>query len=123
MGKDIIVSAKPSYVSERSNPTQSYFLFSYLIEIKNNSNQTIKLISRHWHIKDGSGVREDIFGPGVVGKTPFINPNGVFSYTSFCPLKTPVGSMEGSYHMVNEKGEEFSVKIPVFRLIASQVLN
>ena len=101
----------------------SYFLFSYLIEIKNNSNQTIKLISRHWHIKDGSGVSEDIFGPGVVGKTPTIKPNGVFSYSSFCPLKTPIGSMEGSYIMVNEEGEEFSVKIPVFRLIASQVLN
>ena len=123
MEKDIIVSAKPSYVPERSSPVQSYFLFSYLVEIKNNSNQTIKLISRHWHIKDGSGVREDIFGPGVVGKTPTIKPNGVFSYTSFCPLKTPVGSMEGSYIMVNEKREEFSVKIPVFRLIASQVLN
>ena len=123
MEKDIIVSAKPSYAPERSSPLQSYFLFSYLVEIKNNSNQTITLISRHWHIKDGSGTSEDIFGPGVVGKTPTIKPGGAFSYSSFCPLKTPIGSMEGSYIMVNEKGEEFSVKIPVFRLIASQVLN
>ena len=123
MEKDIIVSAKPSYVPERSSPIQSYFLFSYLVEIKNNSNQTIKLISRHWHIKDGSGASEDIFGPGVIGETPIIKPNGVFSYSSFCPLKTPIGSMEGSYIMVNGKGKEFSVKIPVFRLIASQVLN
>ena len=123
MEKDIIVSAKPSYVPERSSPTKSYFLFSYLVEIKNNSNQTITLISRHWQIKDGSGVNEDIFGPGVVGKTPIIKPNGVFCYSSFCPLKTPIGSMEGSYIMANEQGEEFSVKIPVFRLIASQVLN
>ena len=74
MKNDIIVSAKPSYVPERSSPIQSYFLFSYLIEIKNSSNQTIKLISRHWHIKDGSGASEDIFGPGVVGKTPTIKP-------------------------------------------------
>ena len=123
MEKDIIVSAKPSYVSERSSPIQSYFLFSYLIEIKNNSNQTIKLISRHWHIKDSSGLSEDIFGPGVVGETPTIKPKGVFSYSSFCPLKTPIGSMEGSYIMVNEKGKEFSVKIPVFHLTASQFLN
>ena len=123
MGKDIIISAKTSYVPEQSRPIQSYFLFSYLIEIRNSSNQTTKLISRHWHIKDGSGASEDIFGPGVVGKTPTIKPNGVFSYSSFCPLKTPIGSMEGSYVMVNGKGKEFSVKIPVFRLIASQVLN
>ena len=123
MEKDIIVSAKPSYVPERSSPVQSYFLFSYLVDIKNNSNQTIKLISRHWHIKDGSGVSEDIFGPGVVGKTPTTKPYGISSYSSICLLKTPIGSMEGSYIMVNETGEEFSVKIPVFRLIASQVLN
>ena len=123
MEKDIIVIAKPSYLPERSSPIQSYFLFSYLIEIKNNSNQTIKLISRHWHIKDGSGGSEDIFGPGVVGKTPTIKPYGVFTYSSFCPLKTPIGSMEGSYIMVNEQGEEFNINIPVIRLIASQVLN
>ena len=123
MKKDIIVSAKPSYVPERSSPIQSYFLFSYSIEIKNSSNRTITLISRHWHIKDGSGVSEDIFGPGVVGKTPTIKPNSVFSYTSFCFLKTPTGSMEGTYIMVNEQGEEYNIKIPVFRLIASQVLN
>ena len=123
MKNDIIVRAKPSYVPERSSPIQSYFLFSYLIEIKNKSTQAIKLLSRHWHIKDGSGAGEDIFGPGVVGKTPTINPQGIFSYSSFCPLKTPIGSMEGSYVMANEKGEEFSVEIPLFRLIASQVLN
>ena len=123
MEKDIIVSAKPSYVTERSSPTHSYFLFSYLIEIKNNSNQAITLIIRHWHIKDGSGLSENIFGPGVVGITPTIKTNGVFSYTSFCPLKTPIGSMEGSYIMVSEQGEEFSIKVPAFRLIASQVLN
>jgi ApaG protein len=123
MKNDIIVRAKPSYVPERSSPIQSYFLFSYLIEIRNKSTQSIKLLSRHWHIKDGSGVGEDIFGPGVVGKTPTINPQGIFSYSSFCPLKTPIGSMEGSYVMANEKGEEFSVEIPLFRLTASQVLN
>ena len=78
MEKDIIVFAKPSYVPERSSPIQSYFLFSYLIEIKNNSNQAITLISRHWHIKDGSGLSEDIFGPGVDGTTPTITPSGAF---------------------------------------------
>jgi uncharacterized protein affecting Mg2+/Co2+ transport len=31
--------------------------------------------------------------------------------------------MEGSYGMVNEKGEEFDVQIDPFRLIASQILN
>jgi len=81
------------------------------------------LISRYWHITDGSGLVEDIYGPGVVGKKPTIKPNTVFEYTSFCPLRTPVGSMRGSYGMVNETSEEFDVQVDRFRLIASQILN
>ena len=123
MKKDIIITVEPSYIAEGSNPLHSYFLFSYLIKIKNNSSDAVKLLSRSWHIKDGTGVSEDIFGPGVVGETPTIKPNGTFSYSSFCPIKTPVGSMEGSYNMVNEKGEKFIVQIPLFHLTASQVLN
>jgi ApaG protein len=59
----------------------------------------------------------------VVGKKPTIEPNSFFEYTSFCPLRTPVGFMEGSYRVLNKEGKEFSVKIKKFRLLASQVLN
>jgi ApaG protein len=81
------------------------------------------LISRHWHITDGTGISEDIYGPGVIGKKPTIEPNTFFEYTSFCPLRTPVGFMEGSYRMLNKDGEEFDLKINKFRLLASQFLN
>ena len=80
-------------------------------------------ISRYWHIKDGKGLTEDIHGPGVGGKTPSIKPKGVFEYTSFCPLQTPIGFMEGSYRMISENGKQFDVDIPRFKLIAPQFLN
>ena len=121
--KHIQITAEPHYVPSRSSPIQSYFLFSYSICIHNQSDEAIRLISRYWHITDGSGLIEEVYGPGVVGKKPTIKPNTFFEYTSFCPLRTPVGSMEGSYGMVNEKGEEFDVQIDPFRLIASQILN
>ena len=57
MKKDIIINVEPSYIAEGSNPLQSYFLFSYSIKIINNSSDTVKLLSRYWHIKDGTGVR------------------------------------------------------------------
>jgi len=121
--KHIKIITKPHYVPSRSSPIQSYFLFSYSIRIHNQSDEAIKLISRYWHITDGSGFFEDIYGPGVVGKKPTIKPSTFFEYKSFCPLRTPVGSMRGTYGMVNEKGEEFDVQVDKFRLIASQVLN
>jgi|TARA_B100000519_G_scaffold191541_1_gene192054 ApaG protein len=119
----IKIQAHPEFLPERSQPDKSYYFFSYNIKIINNSEIGVKLLSRYWHIKDGKGQTEDVHGPGVVGKTPSIKPKGVFEYTSFCPLQTPIGFMEGSYRMISENGKQFDVDIPRFKLIAPQFLN
>ncbi len=119
----IKIQTHPEFLLERSQPHKSYYFFSYKIKIINNSEIGVKLLSRYWHIKDGKGQTEDIHGPGVVGKTPSIKPKDVFEYTSFCPLQTPIGFMEGSYRMISENGKQFDVDIPRFKLIAPQFLN
>ena len=123
MQNSIKIQAHPEFLPERSQPDKSYYFFSYNIKIINNSEIGVKLLSRYWHIKDGKGQTEDIHGPGVVGKTPSIKPKDVFEYTSFCPLQTPIGFMEGSYRMISENGKQFDVDIPRFKLIAPQFLN
>ena len=123
MQNSIKIQAHPEFLPERSQPDKSYYFFSYNIKIINNSEIGVKLLSRYWHIKDGKGQTEDVHGPGVVGKTPSIKPKGVFEYTSFCPLQTPLGFMEGSYRMISENGKQFDVDIPRFKLIAPQFLN
>ena len=123
MQNSIKIQAHPEFLPERSQPHKSYYFFSYKIKIINNSEIGVKLLSRYWHIKDGKGQTEDIHGPGVVGKTPSIKPKDVFEYTSFCPLQTPIGFMEGSYRMISENGKQFDVSIPRFKLIAPQFLN
>ena len=123
MQNSIKIQAHPEFLPERSQPDKSYYFFSYNIKIINNSEIGVKLLSRYWHIKDGKGQTEDIHGPGVVGKTPSIKPKGVFEYTSFCPLQTPIGFMEGSYRMISENGKQFDVAISRFKLIAPQFLN
>ena len=123
MQNSIKIQAHPEFLPERSQPDKSYYFFSYNIKIINNSEIGVKLLSRYWHIKDGKGQTEDVNGPGVVGKTPSIKPKGVFEYTSFCPLQTPIGFMEGSYRMISENGKQFDVDIPRFKLIAPQFLN
>jgi ApaG protein len=123
MKNRIIVEANSEYIPAQSNPVKEEYFFSYNIKIINNSNQRAKLLSRYWHITDGLGNSEDIHGPGVVGKTPRIRPGESFSYTSFCPIKTPIGSMEGSFRLVNEDKSEFEVEVKKFKLIAHQIFN
>jgi len=122
--KNIIkIIVKPNYVSEKSNPVRSYYLFSYHITILNRGDKHVQLLSRYWHITDAQGNTEDIHGPGVIGKRPKIFPGEPFDYTSFCPLPTPMGFMEGSFRMVDATGKEFDAIIKPFRLVALQFLN
>lgn len=51
----------------------------------------------------------------MVGEQPLLAPGEAFTYTSACPLGTPVGSMRGSYRMVTD-GEAFDVAIAPFTL-------
>ena len=123
MKNSVEITVKPNYVPERSNPVRSYYLFSYHITIFNRGGNQIELLSRYWHITDGHGNTEDIHGPGVIGEQPKILPGELFEYTSFCPLPTPMGFMEGSFRMVDDSGNEFDAIINPFRLVAPQVLN
>tara|TARA_B000000475_G_scaffold265734_1_gene254657 strand:- start:87 stop:458 length:372 start_codon:yes stop_codon:yes gene_type:complete len=123
MKNRIIVEVNSEFLPHQSNLVKEYYLFSYNVIIRNKSNISAKILSRYWSISDGLGNTEDIHGPGVVGKTPTIKPGETFEYTSFCPLKTPVGTMEGSFRMRDENKMEFDVEIKPFKLVASQVLN
>jgi ApaG protein len=55
-------------------------------------------------------------GAGVVGSQPRLRPDESFQYTSGCPLRTPFGSMHGSYEMTQDDGRCFDVAIPPFAL-------
>ena len=121
--KGIRVTATPQYQEMESNETEGLFVFSYKIDILNESKMPVQLLSRHWIIMDGSGRQEEVQGPGVVGQQPVINVGDQFSYTSFCPLSTEVGSMSGTYQMRSKEGEEFDVIIPTFTLAVPGALN
>jgi ApaG protein len=113
---DIRIEVEPTFIEAQSNPQQSYYFFSYRIRIRNGGSKRIQLISRHWIITDGFGQVEEVTGPGVIGQQPTLKPGDTFEYSSFCPLSTPTGSMQGKYLMVTEKGDQLEVQIPLFVL-------
>lgn len=110
------VGATAFYLPEESDPQIGRFVFGYRVVIVNQSQETVQLISRHWIIIDGDGHREEVKGPGVVGETPRLEPGQGFKYTSYCPLATEWGSMEGTYQMRRANGEMFDAQIGRFFL-------
>ena len=120
---NVYIKVETNFIKERSSAAIPVYMFSYNIEIKNNQEAEVQLISRYWHITDGDNHIEEVRGPGVVGKQPIIQPNKIFKYSSFCPLRTPFGVMHGSFQMKNSNGDQFNALISPFRLIIPEHLN
>jgi ApaG protein len=114
--RNIRVRAQAQYDPRRSNPQQSQWFFLYTVNITNEGHDTVQLISRHWVITNGMGEVKEVRGPGVVGNQPVLAPGKSFEYTSGCPLTTPIGSMHGTYHMINQGDEHFDIEIAPFTL-------
>jgi ApaG protein len=84
--------------------------------IENAGSKTVQLLARHWVIIDANGRREDVEGPGVVGETPTLAPGESHTYSSFCPLETPWGTMEGAFQMRDGQGALFDARVGRFVL-------
>jgi ApaG protein len=112
----IRVEVMSMYSPENSKPQQSVWVFQYSVRITNLGENTVQLLSRHWIVTDALDRVEEIQGGGVVGKMPVIPPGESFEYSSWCPLKTPSGSMRGTYEMVGPGGALFDIEIAPFAL-------
>lgn len=119
--KGIRVRVTPAYGEEQSSPDESYYFWSYTVDITNDSEVQVQLKSREWRITDANGKLETVRGPGVVGQTPVLAPSQSFTYTSGCPLTTPSGIMVGSYQMQLPDGKLMNVAIPAFSLDSPSV--
>jgi ApaG protein len=119
----IRVQVEARYLADQSSPRDNHYLFAYRIRILNEGAETAQLISRRWVITDADGHVEHVHGPGVVGEQPVLEPGSSFEYTSFCPLRTSVGTMQGTYQMVRSNGDGFDAVIAPFTLATPNALN
>ena len=121
--RGVRVQVRSAYVPERSIPADHQYFFLYKVRISNEGDETVQLVTREWIITDADGQVETVRGPGVVGEQPILGPGESFEYTSYCPLKTPIGSMQGSYQMVSARGDRFDAVIAPFSLAVPAALN
>ncbi len=117
------IEVQTRYIAEESDTAAERYVFAYTITISNVGDSPGKLLRRHWIITDGSGKVEHVRGAGVVGEQPRIKPGEAFRYTSGAAIKTPVGSMQGSYAFVRDDESEFLVPIPIFSLCVPNMVH
>lgn len=119
--RGVRVEVESEFLPERSDGET--FFFAYHIRIANEGTETVQLVSRHWIITDADGDEETVTGAGVVGEFPILSPGQSYRYTSFCPLRTSVGTMHGTYTMRTRAGETFEAEIPAFTLAIPGAVN
>jgi ApaG protein len=112
------VEVVPQYLAEQSAPQQGLYVFSYTITLTNVGEVAAQVISRTWNVNDANGHTERIKGLGLVGQQPLLKPGQKFEYTSGTRLRTPTGTMHGSFFCVAEDGEKFDTDVPMFVLDA-----
>lgn len=119
----ILIKVTPNFIEKNSIVEFNKYVFSYEVEIKNESSQAIQLMSRHWIIENSKAEIFEVKGDGVIGEQPTINPGEVYSYSSFTEISTPSGFMWGSYKMLTEGDISFDVDIPKFELNMPRTLH
>jgi len=112
------VQVRPRYLAQQSNPSEDLYFFAYTITIRNTGRVAAQLIARSWNVNDANGHTEKVKGLGVVGHQPLLQPGEQFEYTSSTRLRTPTGTMHGSYFCITEDGDRFDVDVPMFVLDA-----
>lgn len=113
---EIAVKVVPKFLSEQSELGRKEFVWSYNVEIENNSLRRVKLMRRHWSLTDAEGRTEEVVGAGVVGQQPVLEPGQKYTYASHAVLRTSTGFMRGDYDMVDENGSQIKVNVPAFSL-------
>ena len=119
----IRVTVTSRYLPEQSSPTGRRYVWAYTVQVTNEGELPARLVSRHWVITDANGEVDEVKGPGVVGEQPTLEPGDTFQYTSGSVMKTPRGTMHGSYQMARPDGRGFDAEIAPFTLSMPHDLN
>ncbi|WP_298782317.1 Co2+/Mg2+ efflux protein ApaG [uncultured Polaribacter sp.] len=122
--KGIKISVTTKYIGTSLKNNKLFHIFPYFINIKNTTSEVFQLKNRCWKIYDSLNHNEIVKGEGVVGQTPILQPNEIYSYSSGCFLESTIGAMKGYYTMENyHSKEQIKVIIPTFQLITPILSN
>lgn len=116
--RGVRITVEPKFLPDYSEVANKRYIYGYRVRIANEGDTPVRLMRRHWVIVDGEGERHDVEGEGVIGQQPLIEPGHVYEYSSFCPLSTRWGTMEGSYFFSTPDEQDFEAEVARFYLVA-----
>jgi len=112
------ISVQTLYVPEQSNPDEFSYVYAYQITIRNEGDEFIQLLHRHWDIFELLGETRVVEGEGVAGLQPILAPGEEHTYVSGCVMNDEIGKMSGYYTFIRPRnGQTFVVPIPAFTLM------
>lgn len=124
VSQNIEISVIPKFEDLKSSSMNNSFIHSYQVTIVNRNIFSVKLLERCWFIFDSTEGSYTVFGEGVIGEKPVIEPGDTFTYNSYCEMTNYIGRMRGFYNLRNElSGEVFKAIIPTFNLETPFSLN
>lgn len=123
VASNIDIEVESTYLEGQSDPQNKRYVFAYKVKIHNTSQQSTRLVARHWVITNAEGESIEVAGPGVVGDQPEIGPGEHYEYTSGAILETPVGTMHGYYSLLSACGKNQAAEIKPFLLAEPSLLH
>lgn len=131
IGRSMMLMMTTNPHSSNSNNNETKYRFAYRIRIENCSHdKTVQLLGRTWNIQEMNDNETPCGEPmlvqapqtGAVGRLPVLEPGQVFEYASGAELTTPVGQMQGCFHMavVPEDTPSAQVGMPVQALMTKE---
>ncbi len=124
VSQNIEISVLPKFEEGKSNAENNSFIHSYRVNIVNRNIFPVKLLERCWFIFDSTEGSYTVFGEGVIGQKPVIQPGESYTYSSYCEMTNQLGRMRGFYNLRNEiSGEVFKATIPTFNLETPHSMN
>ncbi|MFK7755951.1 MAG: Co2+/Mg2+ efflux protein ApaG [Flavobacteriales bacterium] len=124
VSQNIEISVSPRFEEKKSSSVNNSFIHSYKVVLKNNNIFPVKLLERCWFIFDSTEGSYTVFGEGVIGQKPVIQPSETYTYSSYCEMSNEMGRMKGFYNLRNElTGEILKATIPTFNLELPFALN
>ncbi len=122
--RGIKISVETKFEGSFLKENLPHHAFMYFITIENQSKNVVQLLSRHWKIQEALNRTQYVNGVGVVGKKPILRPGESYTYQSGSLIMSPVGSMSGTFIMINfSNAKKFNVEVPCFKLNVPYILN
>lgn len=121
----------PEYSTLEDDIDYDNYMFAYSVRMQllasedhtpSNVYNSCQLSSRHWIIREDGRFKNEVRGPGVIGRYPLLKRGGrTYTYASCSPLNVPNGSIEGDFTFVPgslacPEAPQFLVKVAEFPL-------